>query len=262
MYPILYLSILLHAILNSLCISESVSNATNYFFLPLSLGTQHVSALDGHLQVSQYMDYSVCDFNAHWCSVTVSTYWDTWRWPSRAETCCVLSESGRKKIICCITGRLWYTYAVEHVSISTGHCCNRFMYLKYEQYLKEFLICFAANYIFKNAVFWDVSPCRSCVNRCFEGTYRFHLQGRKIRERGTNVSSWHSSQSPPWKLLILHNYIFLRILSFALFLITQTTPFGCFARLSHEVRTSSSPSGVSLVFVVLKIVYTDLVTIR
>jgi hypothetical protein len=42
----------------------------------------------------------------------------------------------------------------------------------------------------KNAVFWDVAPCRSCVNRRFEGTYHLHLQGRKIRELGTNVSRW------------------------------------------------------------------------
>jgi hypothetical protein len=40
----------------------------------------------------------------------------------------------------------------------------------------------------KNAVFWDVEPCRSCLNWCFGGTYRFHVQGRKIRERGTSVS--------------------------------------------------------------------------
>jgi hypothetical protein len=31
----------------------------------------------------------------------------------------------------------------------------------------------------KNAVFWDVAPCRSCVNRRFGGTYRLRLQGRK-----------------------------------------------------------------------------------
>jgi hypothetical protein len=29
----------------------------------------------------------------------------------------------------------------------------------------------------KNAVFWDVAPCRSRVNRRFGGTYRLHLQG-------------------------------------------------------------------------------------
>jgi hypothetical protein len=28
----------------------------------------------------------------------------------------------------------------------------------------------------KNAVFWDVAPCSSCVNRRFGGTYRLHLQ--------------------------------------------------------------------------------------
>jgi hypothetical protein len=30
----------------------------------------------------------------------------------------------------------------------------------------------------KNAVFWDVAPCRSYVNRSFGGTYRLHLQNR------------------------------------------------------------------------------------
>jgi hypothetical protein len=42
----------------------------------------------------------------------------------------------------------------------------------------------------KNAVFWNVAPRRSCVNRRFGGTYRLHFQGRKIRERGTSVSRW------------------------------------------------------------------------
>jgi hypothetical protein len=48
----------------------------------------------------------------------------------------------------------------------------------------------------KNAVFWDVAPCRSCVNRRFGGTYRLHLQGRKIRKLGTSVSRW---LQPPWR---------------------------------------------------------------
>jgi hypothetical protein len=42
----------------------------------------------------------------------------------------------------------------------------------------------------KNAVFWDVAPCRFCVNRRFRGKYRLHLQGRKIREGKTSVSMW------------------------------------------------------------------------
>jgi hypothetical protein len=48
----------------------------------------------------------------------------------------------------------------------------------------------------KNAVFWDVAPCRCCVNRRFSGTYRLYLQGRKIRERGTSVSMWLQTESP------------------------------------------------------------------
>jgi hypothetical protein len=44
----------------------------------------------------------------------------------------------------------------------------------------------------KNAVFWDVAPCRSCENRRFGGTYYLHHQGRKIRERGTSVNSLQS----------------------------------------------------------------------
>jgi hypothetical protein len=33
----------------------------------------------------------------------------------------------------------------------------------------------------KNAVFWDVAPCRACVNRRFGETYHHHLEGTKIR---------------------------------------------------------------------------------
>jgi hypothetical protein len=42
----------------------------------------------------------------------------------------------------------------------------------------------------KNAVFWDVAPCSSRVNGRFGGTYRLHLQGRKIRARETSMSRW------------------------------------------------------------------------
>jgi hypothetical protein len=40
----------------------------------------------------------------------------------------------------------------------------------------------------KYAVFWNVTPCGSCKNRCFGGTYRLHHQGDKNRRAG-NVSS-------------------------------------------------------------------------
>jgi hypothetical protein len=53
----------------------------------------------------------------------------------------------------------------------------------------------------KNGVFWDVAPCRSYVNRRFGGAHRLHLQGIKIRVRGTSVSrrlkSPVHSPSPP-----------------------------------------------------------------
>jgi hypothetical protein len=48
----------------------------------------------------------------------------------------------------------------------------------------------------KNAVFWDVAPCRSYVSRHFWGTYCLHLVGRKIRERGTCVSRWLQTAHP------------------------------------------------------------------
>jgi hypothetical protein len=41
-----------------------------------------------------------------------------------------------------------------------------------------------------------VAPCRSCVDRRFGGTYRLHLQGRKICERGTSMSRWLHTESP------------------------------------------------------------------
>jgi hypothetical protein len=44
-------------------------------------------------------------------------------------------------------------------------------------------------FILKNAVFWGVAPCRcSGLNRRFGGSYRLHLQGRKISERRTSES--------------------------------------------------------------------------
>jgi hypothetical protein len=49
--------------------------------------------------------------------------------------------------------------------------------------------------IMKN-VFLDVGPCISCLNRRFGRMYLLHLQGRKIRERGTSVSRWLQTESP------------------------------------------------------------------
>jgi hypothetical protein len=40
----------------------------------------------------------------------------------------------------------------------------------------------------KNAVFWDVTPCGSCKNKRFGGTYRLHHHGEKISEFGTALA--------------------------------------------------------------------------
>jgi hypothetical protein len=34
----------------------------------------------------------------------------------------------------------------------------------------------------QNAAFWDVAPCEFIIYRCFGGTSRLYLQGRKINE--------------------------------------------------------------------------------
>jgi hypothetical protein len=47
----------------------------------------------------------------------------------------------------------------------------------------------------KNAVNWDVAPCRSCVTRRFGGTHRLHLQSRKIIFFTLKMKTIHSSES-------------------------------------------------------------------
>jgi hypothetical protein len=39
----------------------------------------------------------------------------------------------------------------------------------------------------KNAIFWDVTPCGSCKNRCFGGTWRRHIR-MTISELGTTLA--------------------------------------------------------------------------
>jgi hypothetical protein len=41
----------------------------------------------------------------------------------------------------------------------------------------------------RKAVSWDVTPCGSCKNQCFGGTYRLYHQGDKNRRAGNKVSS-------------------------------------------------------------------------
>jgi hypothetical protein len=41
----------------------------------------------------------------------------------------------------------------------------------------------------KNGVFWVVTPCGSCKNRRFEGTWHLLRQGEKIGELGTTQAT-------------------------------------------------------------------------
>jgi hypothetical protein len=41
----------------------------------------------------------------------------------------------------------------------------------------------------KNAVFWDVAPCRSSVNRRFGGTYRLLFRVEKSRARNQHTAA-------------------------------------------------------------------------
>jgi fatty acid desaturase len=43
--------------------------------------------------------------------------------------------------------------------------------------------------LLKNVVFWEVTPCGSCRNRRFVGTYRLHHHGDKNQRTRNNVSS-------------------------------------------------------------------------
>jgi hypothetical protein len=52
----------------------------------------------------------------------------------------------------------------------------------------------------KNVIFWDVTPCGSCKNRRFGGTYRLHHQGDK-NQGARNVSSVAGFSC--WLLLML-----------------------------------------------------------
>jgi hypothetical protein len=56
--------------------------------------------------------------------------------------------------------------------------------------------------IMKSTIFWDITPCSPLkVNRRFGGTYRLHLQGRKIsRARNQRESRWQAGVLSRWFL--------------------------------------------------------------
>jgi hypothetical protein len=48
----------------------------------------------------------------------------------------------------------------------------------------------------KNAIFWDVMLFSPCVNQRSGWMYCLHLQGTKIRERGTSINRWLQTELP------------------------------------------------------------------
>jgi hypothetical protein len=98
-----------------------------------------------------------------------------------------------------------------------GHTLNRYMFLK-------------------SIIFWDMTRCSPLsINRCFGGTYRLYLQGRRNRFRklaskqvadggdkflrnvgwySTDYTAsyprrWYSSKPPLWKPQILQIHVFI-----------------------------------------------------
>jgi hypothetical protein len=84
---------------------------------------------------------------------------------------------------------LWYVTFPRKQFVS-GACQILIILFRLEHY--SFIVRFEAftAVTTKNVVFWDVALCRSCINWCSGGTYRLHLQGRRICEREAIVSRW------------------------------------------------------------------------
>jgi hypothetical protein len=75
--------------------------------------------------------------------------------------------------------------------LSVKHKLNRYIFVRFDVFTAVTM---------KNAVFWDVTPCRYCVNRRFGGTYRLHLPGIKIRD---SVCSHLLTLVPRFRIFIL-----------------------------------------------------------
>jgi hypothetical protein len=95
---------------------------------------------------------------------------------------------------------------------------------------------------YEECFFWNVSLCRSCMNRRFAGKYLLRLQGRKIRERGTSVSRCLETEILSSETSVHTRFIGRQIPEDSIlqvipgFLLLRTTPW----RLKMEWRCSST----------------------
>jgi hypothetical protein len=82
-----------------------------------------------------------------------------------------------------------------------SHCCENLKSYKkvcvhiYSSICLHGMVCNSVRFeiftamIMKNSVFWDVTPCGSCKNRCFGGTHHLRHQGDKNWQARKDVSS-------------------------------------------------------------------------
>jgi hypothetical protein len=68
------------------------------------------------------------------------------------------------------------------LDVSEAHGSSRPLMSVASGYEGPYLLhCGCLYFVIKNGVFWDVTPCGSCKNRRFGGTWRFLHQGDKNR---------------------------------------------------------------------------------
>jgi hypothetical protein len=81
-----------------------------------------------------------------------------------------------QQVLFCYNGDLIYILPF-HVGLHSKWLRVTKSYLSEQEFICNHHI---TSSLLKNAVFWDVVPCRSSVNRRFGGTYRLHLQSAAI----------------------------------------------------------------------------------
>jgi hypothetical protein len=83
-----------------------------------------------------------------------------------------------------------YSFSLDNLSLLSVLKCLSIYYTVHTETSGDKKFC-ERDSIMKNAIFWDVVPCRSCNNRRFGGTCRPHIQDRKI-PRAKNSRSFYS----------------------------------------------------------------------
>jgi hypothetical protein len=117
----------------------------------------------------------------------------------------------------------------------------------------------------KNAIFWGVAQCRSCVNWHFGGTYCLHLQGKKnpwARNRCEQVAAvWPTQRHIPqdgilqriffsWEYQYDRCFIFYQLLQMTCNFLMTSLESHCYWHLFTNCQTSFFP---------LQVIYIELI---